>query len=303
MAFMHQLEAGNRWRNRAIYIIFMVFFVAYFLYHLLKNFSHSLFFSKKDRLNFVIYGPYTAIYSLGLQDDQNYVIPFSPDFHIDVPGNYGDYRIGSLGKLAKLDNKPELLQKAFSYAASTLVDYYFYDNTDNLYYDLPKFAKGDIKLDVFKVLFFRSNTSIFDRLYLTLIISQKDKDKFRIFNSMTYKNQEEFSKNVLGLFYQKVFRTEKKNLQIIYGQNYHTANMINNLLEGSGVRVSDINLSTSQIKPDEACVIVEEGKAFSLTAQSLAAFFGCQLKRSNPEVYDILFILNNTENEWNIQNL
>ncbi|KKR26968.1 MAG: SecF protein, partial [Microgenomates group bacterium GW2011_GWC1_39_7b] len=94
----------------------------------------------------------------------------------------------------------ELLQKAFSYAASTLVDYYFYDNTDNLYYDLPKFAKGDIKLDVFKVLFFRSNTSIFDRLYLTLIISQKDKDKFRIFNSMTYKNQEEFSKNVLGLF-------------------------------------------------------------------------------------------------------
>jgi len=73
MAFMHQLEAGNRWRNRAIYIIFMVFFVAYFLYHLLKNFSHSLFFSKKDRLNFVIYGPYTAIYSLGLQDDQTFL--------------------------------------------------------------------------------------------------------------------------------------------------------------------------------------------------------------------------------------
>ena len=104
----------HRNRHQALYIFLIAFLLFYLLYKLFSAFSASLFFNRPSRLNVVIYGPSTVYYSFDSQDKQNYRIQFDPEVKVDVPGGYGKYRVGSLGKLVKLEHNPEIFKKTFS---------------------------------------------------------------------------------------------------------------------------------------------------------------------------------------------
>ena len=275
------------------------------LYKLVFLYTHSLFGYRGDRVNFVMYGPQTAFYSLDKQDTRNYVMYFYPDLKMQVPGGYGNYRTGSLGKLAKLDNKPELLAKTFSIATTSFVTIYYYPNTEDVYYGTDIQSKPQIPA-MKDLLLMPGNAGIFDRIYLALTFIDKHDDDFKLmsYHSETEKihkdvffEEDSFIKNSIGLLFQKQYRDEQKNIQVQYTKNYKVAERVSTLLEGNGIRVNDITLDMNR---SPACKVIEDSVVHSRTAEDIARFFNCTLTQGKTDVYDIIFVLGSLEKEWEI---
>lgn len=294
----HRTHKTRLSRNSMIYIFIVFCIVFYLLYIVLRSFLQSLFFTSKDRINFVIYGQNTAVYSIGLQDLQDYIIPFPADVKIEIPGGYGSYRAGSIGKLVKLDKKPEIYKKAFSLASASLVSYYFYSNKDTIYYDSSKPDKNTLMPGKNVFLLYDSNANFFDKIYFTILMGQRDFERFTIVNNDKNYDQEAFAKRILGLLYEKTYRTEKKNIQIMYRSNYNLATKLTSILEGSGIHVSDISYTNESKK---VCTVKEDGNVTSATAYTLIEFFKCRLERGKTGVYDIIFYLDGKiPEDWEI---
>ncbi len=273
------------------------------LFSLLINaFSASLFFRSKDRITTVFYNEKTRLYSFG---EANYSLYFYPDLKIFVPGGYGNYRVGGLGKLVSLENKPVLLKNAFSAASSTFVDYYFYPKKEIIYYGKNK--DKSLQFPGFQELFFyESNTSFLDRLYLySKFLTAKKADFTQLEapnNKSEDKNveifdQENFAKTYQGYFYQKTYRNEKANVQILYYKSYDTAQLIGHILDSTGIRVVDLSQDDRKIK---GCLVIKQKSENSSTASSLADFFKCELKIGKTNASDIILELGQREAEWSV---
>ncbi len=104
--------------------LFIAIIILLLLYLLFRNLFSSLFFRRIERVNIIFYGPTTRYYSFG--NDTNYLLPFSADTGVLVPGGYGNYRVGALGKLITLEKKSDLYQKIFSGNTLSFVDFYFF---------------------------------------------------------------------------------------------------------------------------------------------------------------------------------
>ncbi len=292
---------------RYIYIAVAIFIVIYFLFKLVQLFTSSLFFVDNSRINILFYGQETAYYSIDKKDARHYVMYFPADIKMQVPGGYGTYRVGSLGKLAKLDSNFELLKKTFSVGTTSFVTYYFYDDVDTVFYGntVPEERK---KPKISDIWFLKSNAGFFDKLYLTLTFLQKKKDEFYIIAYQEKENkalndvffqEESFIKNSIGLLYQSQYRDEQKSIQIQYATSYDVAQSVGSLLEGNGIRVSDISID---LEKNKNCIIIESSEVPSRTSQDLAAFFNCPIQKRKTDVYDIVFILGNEEKSWEIVN-
>ncbi len=265
----------------------------------------SLFFSHADRINIVFYGQNTALYSLGKTDNVNYFMPVYPDLKILVPGGYGYYRIGALGKLVSLEKKPDLLKRTFSSISSSLVNYYFYSPSDAIYYGSS--SRGQVFFPSFSQIWFSSsNTPLLDRLYFWLFFSLTKKADFSTLEVYPIKkgqqavqlDEEGIAQRYQGFLYHKTYRNENKTIQIIYTNDYTSAATISRILEGVGVRVADISKSDKQPK---VCGVYEEGENWSQTSRDLAAFFDCQLNKGKTGVFDIILKLANREPDWSGQ--
>ncbi len=293
-------------RKKILYFLAVLIIVGYFVIKIGIDFSRSLFVQQPDRVNFVIYGEKPVFYSFGIKDVGNYAIPFYADLKTQIPGGYGYYRIGALGKLAKLDNKPELLTKTFSNVTSTFVTYYFYDEGEQVYYGGHQ-DKGSPKPQIPNILFMKSNASFWDRLYLVSYINKAQPSSLASINSLPYERlkddtvlrNDNFLKKYIGLFYNKSYRSENVNIQILYSKSdsYPTAEMISSMLNGSGIVVGDISRKTESSKK---CNIIETTKKPSKTAQDIASFFNCDVKTGDTDVYDILFVLGELEESWEV---
>ncbi|HRN69805.1 MAG TPA: hypothetical protein PLS49_01360 [Candidatus Woesebacteria bacterium] len=292
---------------RYIYIIVGIFICIYVLFKIIQIFTSSLFLTNNTRINTVFYGQETAFYSLDKKDARHYVMYFPADLKMQVPGGYGTYRVGGLGKLAKLDNNFDLLKKTFSIGTTSFVNYYFYEDIDTVFYgnSVPTEKKKPKISDIWLL---KSNTSFFDKLYLTLTFLQKKTDDFYIISYQEKENkalndivfqEESFIKNSIGLLYQTQYRDEQKSVQIQYPASYSVAQSVGSLLEGNGIRVSDISLDLDKNKD---CFILESTDIHSKTAQDLSTFFNCHVKKGNTDVYDIIFVLGNEEKTWKIVN-
>lgn len=297
---MRLKENSPRNKNIYLYATIITFLIFYLLYEFGKAYTSSLFYSKKDRVNIVFYGPHTSVYSFGLSDNQDYVIPFSTDLKIDIPGGYGKYRVGSIGKLAKLDKKNTLYTDTFSLASLSFVEYYFTDDKTDIYYDVPTPTKEDLKISGNTILFSKSNTNFFDRIYLAGVVTSRERENFKVIDDLLSGGEESYSKRSLGLFFQKIYRNENKNIQMFYKNNYKLAEKMSSVIEGNGIRVSDISQSE---KMSGNCRVIENlsTKEYSQTAIEIASFFHCEKKKEAiGEVYDIIFELGNLEKTWEI---
>ncbi|QQG44141.1 MAG: hypothetical protein HYW86_04760 [Candidatus Roizmanbacteria bacterium] len=277
---------------------------ALIIFTLIREAKDSLFFQDKERINLIMYGEDTRFFSLGNKDKVHYVISFFPDLRVPVPGGYGDYRVGGLGKLAKLEKKPEIIKKTFSLTTKTFVDFYFLPEKIDIYY-------GDSRKEKFaipsfnEVFFSESNAGWFDRLYIYLQFLRKRPQEFnQLKNLVTNKKEgnqlfslEDFAKTYQGYFYQKIFREEKKNVQIIYPQSATTASSMGAILEGNGIRIADMTWVEDSKK---SCFIKENLSKHSLTAGKIALFFGCNLVQDKTGIYDIIFVVGSKEREWEI---
>lgn len=254
--------------------------------------QRSLFLQNRERINILIYGKEAVLFSLNLQDDIHYAALFSPDMKLSVPGGYGSYRVGALGKLVQLEKNPDLLRKAFSLATLTFTDYYFFYPVDDIFYGED--AKERVRVPSARdILFMQSNAKVFDRIYLALqFLGKRSSD----FSTIQTSSTEDFMKRYQGFFYRNIYREEQKNVQMQYRMHFTTAQSIADILEGNGIRIADM----SQVKGSEdRCVVKEEGT--SVSAIEIAHFFNCRVAKGKTGIYDIIFLLNDLEKSWEVK--
>ncbi len=261
----------------------------------------------RDRVNILFYKKQVNLFSIGKDDNINYLVQFYPDIKVPVPGGYGTYRIGALGKMVMLEKKPELLKKTFAGVTSSFIDIYFYSGEDTIYYGDAKTVDKEMHIGFGDIFFLRSNANIFDRLFIYFLLSNKRQDQSMIVDEypMESKNNdmlfsvEGFAKKYIGYFYRKTYREEKKNIQLLYNDKYNSAYRISAILEGSGIRVSDL---TELDKPSKMrCLVVESGSEHSITATDVAEYFGCILKKGDTGIYDIIITLGSLENDLEVK--
>lgn len=305
---MRHSSIGNKRKPKYLffYIILSSFILGYLLYKGVTIFSHSLFASSPDRINIVMYGPQTRYYSIDTKTDRHYEISFPPDLKVDVPGGYGQYRIGSLGKLAKLDGNAHLLEKTFAATTTTFIHYYFFQESDEVYYG-TEMEESPQKPSTINVLFWSGNASVLDRLYLALMLfGEKDtqfnmiryrKETDNILGDTIFRN-DSFMKKSIGLLYQSTYRDEQASVQILYPRQYKTAMRMSTLLEGNGIRVSDVSLD---IDRSDTCEVIYSADVPSQTALDISSYFACPLVQGKTDVYDIIFVLGAREKDWEIE--
>ena len=284
----------------AISITFLVMFI--FVYN---QFTKSLFVTSRDRINIVLYDSKPRIYSFGLRDGIHYYISFSPDTRVDVPGGYGYYRLGALGKLVDLEKNPDIFQKAFSSASSSFIDRYFYDpHTQSVFYG--KVTEEDPPIPrITEWIKYKSDANIFDRLFIILfMLGKRNHDFTNLLVQVSHVDtnvvlsDDEFVKSYQGYLYQKKYRDERKTIQLYYGSSYKTAVEISKIIEGEGIRVVDL---TKLTKTTKECKVVESGKEFSQTSRALSTFFHCSLIFGKTDLSDILLILSEpVEKKWEV---
>lgn len=297
---MKKREVKNIRKNThiALYIVLFLAFVSF----LVVSVVNSLFINHSDRVNMVFYGEKTAFYSFGKTDNINYFTYMYPDLKMLIPGGYGYYRVGALGKLISLEKKPDLFIRGFSTVNSTFVNFYFYPPSDKIYYG-DKNSPSVFFPSLSQIWFGASNASLLDRAYIWLMFATVKKSDFANLAPDVVKNQQQkklvdesaLPKRYQGFFYQKTYRDEMKSVQIIYTKEYSSAVIIGQILEGSGIRVVDISQGNKQPR---VCVISEEGSSFSQTSKDLSKFFHCDLVKAKTRVSDIILELGDQETAW-----
>lgn len=245
---------------------------------------------KKERINIVLYSANTMFYSLGIKDNLSYAVSFAADLKVRVPGGYGEYRTGALGKLIALEKKTDIIRRTFSVATSAFTDYYFIPRLNEVYYG-QEIPTDDIDPSFKDIIFTKSNANFIERIYIyTQFISRSRKFK-------KLPQTADFTKTYQGYFYGQTFREERKNVQILYKYSSRTASAVGSVLEGSGIRVADM----TQVQTNTlGCAIQENSDKYSATAEFIASFFKCSLLKGKTGIYDIMFTLGDREQEWEI---
>lgn len=291
----------NAKRHSLGFILLGVFFILI----LIKLIRGSLFADAPDRIQFVVYGSSTRLYSISQQDDVNYYIAYSPDVKIVIPNGYGTYRIGSLSKLTQYERKPELIAKAFSAATSSFVEYYFYPASSEIYYG-EQSSKAYRQPSFEEIFFSKSNARLLDRIYLYWRMTTSAPASFQPLDielltvrqhGDTILSPDVFGEEYKGFFYNRTYRSERLRVQIKYSNKYDTAVMIGKILEGNGIRVVDIMQSKSSLKQ---CRVMVKNLPQARTVHDLTRFFDCSLVQGSPERSDIILELNDLEKGWEL---
>jgi hypothetical protein len=291
-------------QKKMLYFLVFGFIGIYCLSILVRDLSRSLFFQRKDRITIVVYSAKPTYYSFGISEVGNYALSFYPDLRVQIPGGYGYYRVGALGKLVQLEKEPIIFQKAFSAVTSTTVDYYFYEDSDQVYYGSKGSEQKEGQPKLRDLFFMKSNASFIDRLYLLALLNQIKPNTVYEIDYLPYDRVKDdtvfdsktFLEKYIGTFYQKTYRNENLNVQIVYSKSYKTADLISSILNGNGVLVGDIS---QEPHDQEKCTVIEEDSdKKSKTAQLITTYFGCDHKKGETGIYDILFVLGSLEKTW-----
>lgn len=274
-----------------------------FLFICIRQFYQSAFFHQKRRINILFYSHFPLYLSLERGGDIHYAATFDSDSRTYVPGGYGIYRIGGLGKMIKIEKKPEIIPRTFSRITGSMVDFAFYQSSGEVYYG----TKEEFRLPPIHQLFFMSsNARFFDRVFIALVLLGKDEYDFDHIEMKKTKTQDAvllsddaFQEKYLGYFYDKSLRSENKTVQILYSKSYQAASTISRIIDGEGMRVSDIDVDSFQQAPASSCEVVESGSSHSKTALRIAAFFSCSLKKGKTRLSDIILLIGKqAERDW-----
>jgi hypothetical protein len=298
----YQKPKVNKKNIFEFYIVILLFAFC-FLIFIYRNITSSVFLKGRDKINVVFYGEETRFYSLD-RKNVNYLLSFSNLVKVIVPGGYGQYKIGALGKLASLEKKPDIIGKTFSATTSTLVDLYFYQKKIIVYHENLNLKKTP----TFSQIFLRnSNANLIDKLILFYIFSTNNKENFQIIDLGPFEtrgNDSEFDYNAFykkfqGSFFQRIYRNFDINVQIVYKKSYKTAQLIGQIIEGEGIRVVD--LSNQDLSLRGCQLIANKSTTTTKAFERLADFFKCKTRIGETSVSDIILQLGDREKEWAIE--
>ena len=282
--------------------LFTLFFICFFFYYLIKSITGSVFLKGRDKINVVFYGEKARFYSLD-RKNVNYLLTFSNLVKVIVPGGYGKYKVGAIGKLASLEKKPDIIKKTFSAMTSTLVDLYFYQKKTTIYYDNSSLKQTPAFMEIFLT---DSNANLIDKFFLLYIFSTNNKENFQIIDLGPFESEgsnstldyDSFYKKFQGSFFQRTYRNYDINVQIVYTKSYKTAQLISQMIEGEGIRVVDLS---NQGKNSRGCLLItDKNTSTTKTYQRLTDFFKCRTQIGETTVSDIILELGDLEKEWAI---
>ena len=289
-------------QNSKVFILIFLFIGLYFVY---KNVTSSVFLKGRDKVNVIFYGENIRFYSLD-RKNVNYLLSFPSSVKVIVPGGYGQYKVGAVGKLASLEKKPEIIRKTFSAVTATLVDLYFYPKKTTIYHQDSPNNSNEIPT-IREIFLTNSNANFIDRLFLSIYLfatsSQEDYQiidlkPFELGDNNAIFDYNGFYKKFQGSFFQKTYRNYDINVQIVYTKSYKTAFLLSQMIEGEGIRVVDLSSQGEFIK---GCLLITNKKiSTTKTYQRLADFFKCSLKIGETTVSDIILVLGDLEKEWAI---
>jgi hypothetical protein len=288
----------NKKQSSKISILIFLLIGLYFIY---KNITSSVFLKGRDKINMVFYGENIRFYSLD-RKNVSYLLFFPNSLKVIVPGGYGQYKVGAVGKLVSLEKKPEIIRRTFSAATSSLIDLYFYPKETTIFH---QDSLSSDELPTFKEIFFtNSNANLIDRLFLFYFFTVSDREDYQTIDLKPFESGHDnatfdnnaFYKQFQGSFFQKTYRSYDINVQIIYTESYKTALSISQIIEGEGIRVVDLS---SQEKSLSGCLLVADKKIMTTkTFQRLADFFKCHSKIGETTVSDIILQLGDLEKDW-----
>ncbi|NMB84257.1 hypothetical protein GYA28_03115 [Candidatus Roizmanbacteria bacterium] len=291
-----------RWaRQKYVYVIVLIISVV-LVGELFRELRSSFFFKSRDRINVFFYGQNTLFYSVSLKKDIDYVVSYPSDLKVLVPGGFGYYRLGGLGKLVDLEHKQSLYRRTFSVISSTTADFYFYPAKVEVYYDNAKDKRSFVP-GLTRFFFNKSNANFLERAYLYYTFINKPVKQFRQLESLPVKqvdgdkalDEERFSQLSMGNFYEKRLRSEKANVQILYTKSEKNAYLISLPIEGQGIKVVDLSYTSSE---GEKCQVIEAVGSNLKSAEFISEAFHCPIIRQPVEGYDIIFKLGSLEKDW-----
>ena len=261
----------------------------------------SLFIKKPERINLLFLNQNPTLMSLSTVGESNYYFNLYPDLKLNVPGGYGDYRVGALVKLSQLENDSELISRAIEGSTFTFLNYYFFPNKVQTYFG--KASSSEFDLNLKNIIFNKSNASFFDKVYLFIKIVGVQNHNFIKLNAFEKLNNnkdlvfdsERFSEEYNGLFFQHTYRDERKSVQILYTNNYNSADMTAKILENNGIRIVDISKTD---KTDKNCRVFEKAKKYSITSKNISTYLGCELVNNDTGISDIIIFLGDKEELW-----
>ncbi len=275
------------------------------LYICINQFLSSAFFLTNDRVNILFYSEIPVYFSFDRNGEVHYATSFQSEGRVAIPGGYGTYRLGGIGKLVLIDKNPDLLNKSFSRITGSMLNYYFYPQTNMVYYGTKDGVHLPLWTDIFLA---NSNANIFDRLYVWFQFMGKRSTDFQEIKIKKIQSGDEillsdvtFAEQYLGYFYQKKLRKENKTVQILYQSSYIAATNISRIIDGEGMRVVDIDISSKpKVKSQKSqCGVIENTKnGYSKTAIKIASFFHCDLLIGKGRVSDIVLELGSIEKSW-----
>lgn len=268
----------------------------------LTRIYHSLLIQKPERVNIFVLDQNPILLSLSTIGEQNYFLNFYPDLKIYVPGGYGNYRVGALGKLSDLERDNGVLSRTISGATLTFMDFYFYPSKTQVFFGKNN-QKQQFEPKIKNIIFNKSNANFFDRIYLILKLVGSQKNNFAKLETFEKLNvskdlifdRERFAENYSGTFFQHTYRDERKSVQILYTNNYNSADTIARILESNGIRVVDISKSNMTNKN---CLVSEKAFKFSITAKNISKYLDCELQYGKTGIADVILNLGGIEKLW-----
>ena len=256
-----------------------------------------------DRLQVVFYQEYSEMVSIDRRDLLHSRMQFNPDTRVLVPGGFGYYRVGSLGKLIRYQKDKTLFSKAFSSSTGSMISIVFYPRKETIYYsnDKEDLKKPLTKREMITSVFFNeTDGSFIDRIilgYMLFGLPMENIERLEpsgiIREGKEYVSMDAVLHKSMGYWFQRAFRKEDKTVQIAYEHSYSTAQLVSIVIEGSGIRVVDL----AEQKKRPTCEVWETGEK-SKTAEQLVSYFSCVYVHKRPPISDILFVLGPVEEKW-----
>lgn len=299
---MTEQKLKRKKKNIFEFYIVILLFAFCFLILAYKEITSSVFLKDRDKINVVFYGEGTRFYSLD-RKNVNYLMSFSNSVKVVVPGGYGQYKVGAIGKLANLEKKPEIIGRTFSATTSTLVDLYFFQKKTLIYYDNLSLRWAPTFKEIFLT---NSNANLIDRIFIYYIFSTNSRETFQMIDLSPFESggdnstfdYNSFYKKFQGSFFQRTYRDYDINVQVIYKKSYKTAQLIGQMIEGEGIRVVDLSNQGRTIK---GCLLItDKNTAVTKAYTRLADFFRCKTQIGETTVSDIILELGDLEKDWNI---
>lgn len=285
---------NKQWQTILLYIVVVVV-LFYLIFIVVRSFYSSVLLDKRDRINIVFYGEEAVLLSFGLVDDVHYIVSFSHADKVSVPGGYGRYVVGALGKLAVLEKDEELISRTFSSMSSAYVDYFVFPEESDVFEkpdtDSPAFIPSELTRRLFSRDYV-THGNIIDKIYLAYLISKHREQDFVVLRSIAQENDEgelEFSekrflKKYKGFFYHQSLREEGEEVRIVY-DTYPGAVTLSRVIEGQGVRVVDLSKAEGDLQG--RCIVTHSSDIQSKTVFYLSKRFNCSVKKGDTENADI----------------